>query len=866
MKRTLKRLGWATAILLVFLLGGLGLLTNLYDEEIGQRVLAAINEQLTTEMRLEGFDVSLIRTFPNVGANLKGVEVDDSQGGILLEAKRMSFRLSLLSFLSRKYRLRSVVISDAALKIARDKDGKPTYAIFKPGKGSGSSQETGIKLKEARFERVELYYQDQALEREGVVQIKEATLSGEFSARRFLMHAKAEFESRFWEQDGVRYLVGTPLGLKADVFVDLDEKQYELRDVLFELGPNAFKARGTVSTQDGISTYDLYLVNDDGSLGGVVELMPASYRRALGDLNSKGRFTFEARLKGEAREQDMPALTARFLLDRGRITSSRLMEDLKDVTLEAYFSNGKDRNNRSATLEVRQLVGYFNRERIEAQMNLRNLEDPFIDLQVDGALPMEAIYSAFGNPNITDGSGEIEIENLSIQGLYQDMINIGRISRVNASGRLRFDDTALELNERQLMLDRGEIELKDNLLEVRDLKLEGPDTELEFNGNAYNLLPVLFADSLNTRKAELRFEAKLEGEQLNIGEMLSALNIGLQEEEAESLGEQEAQRRRAEQIRKREQLTKLLDGNFQTRIESFTYGKVRGEDFDGRLQFKNNKLNIYGATRAMGGSFLLDGDLYFERKPRLVAELQSNQIDASEFFRQSDNFGQNVLTHENIRGKLDARMVIKAFFDELGRFQQDQLQALASIRIAEGELRDFKMLENFSAVLKHKDLERIRFSDLENYLEIKGQRLYLPMMFIQSSATNLTLSGEHTFSNEYLYNIKVNVLQAIGQKIKRHDPGLHPIPARRNGFVNLYYQIRGNESDYEVRKAKRAVKAHFEQTTRQRVAIQKDLERRFGMEVKPIYEPDAWEDVPEYRADPTDASEEFMDWEIQGGG
>lgn len=866
MKRMLKRLGWAVLLFLGLLIGVTWLITSLYDDQIGRRVVSAVNEQLKTEMRLDGFDISLIRTFPAVGVNLMGVEIDGAQGGLLLEAKQLSFRLSLLSFLSRNYKLRALVISDAALSLSRDPAGNANYEIFKTAdEDSGSGGETGIELTEARLKHVELHYRDQPLEREGVLRIQHATLSGEFSTRRFLMDAEAEGASRFWEQDEVRYLVGTPLALDAEVLVDLDRKLYELRGVRFEVGPNVFAVRGAVTTEEGVSDYDIHLSNADGSLGGAIELLPASYRKALGDLNSRGRFNFEADLKGKARKQEMPAITARFFLDRGRLTSSKLMEDLKDVTLEAYFSNGEDRSNRSSTLEVRQLVGYFNRERIEAQMDLRNLDNPYIDLRVDGALPLEAIYGVFDNPSISGGDGEIEVEQLHVRGRYEDMINTSRISRVEASGLIRFDDAALELNERKVLLDRGEVKLMGNLLEVRDLKLEGPGTELEFSGNAYNLLPVLFADSLNTQKAKLRFDANLEGESLDIGEMLGAMDVVLTEEEAEEVSAKEAQAIRAKQVQTRQRLTKLLNGAFQTSIEAFRYGEIEGRDFEGKLQVENNELSIYGTTKAMGGSFLVDGDLYFERHPRLVAELESRRLEASEFFRQAGDFGQSTLTHEHISGRLNARMAIMAFFDEMGRFDPEKLQVLASVRIADGELHDFEMLENFSAVLKHKDLERIRFSDLENYLEIRNQRLYLPVMYIQSSAANFTLSGEHTFSNEYLYHVKVNVLQAIGQKIRRHDPELRPIPARRNGFVNLYYQIRGDESDYEVRKAKRAVKEHFERTSQQRSAIQLALQQRFGMEVKPIYEPDTWEDIPEYRADPSDDSDEFMDWEIQGG-
>ena len=79
------------------------------------------------------------------------------------------------------------------------------------------------------------------------------------------------------------------------------------------------------------------------------------------------------------------------------------------------------------------------------------------------------------------------------------------------------------------------------------------------------------------------------------------------------------------------------------------------------------------------------------------------------------------------------------------------------------------MLENFAFALKAGDLERVRFTRLANFLEIRDRTIYIPAMFIQSSAINLTLSGSHTFDQYLEYYIKVNAGQVIANKISRHD-------------------------------------------------------------------------------------------------
>jgi hypothetical protein len=266
----------------------------------------------------------------------------------------------------------------------------------------------------------------------------------------------------------------------------------------------------------------------------------------------------------------------------------------------------------------------------------------------------------------------------------------------------------------------------------------------------------------------------------------------------------------------------------------------------------------------MDGHFQIDGTYYAQREPYLEAKLSADAINIREFFEQGENFGQEVLRAENLSGATDARIFIQSYFDSLGNFQMDQLRVLAALGIHDGELRDFEMLEAFSTYVNSKDLRRIRFTDLQNFIAIENGRVYLPAMFIQSNALNLTVSGEHSFDQDIDYSIKVNAGQVVANRFKSYDPNLKPRPARRNGFFNLYYTITGNIDDYEVAAAKREVKDQFERSELRRRRIQAELEQLFGP-IDLVQEPLEWRDIPEFEEDPNDTSDEFLDFEVTGG-
>ncbi|MEM9918935.1 MAG: AsmA-like C-terminal region-containing protein [Bacteroidota bacterium] len=861
MKRALKKLLLWTSLLIGFSILILVILAGFFDQQISSRLLREINKQLNSELTVEQVELSLLSGFPNASVNLEQVALNDAMKGTLLEAQTLAFRFKLFSLFGSTIKIHSVLIENGALFVRINRRGKANYNILKGSKeteqaAGKSDSKLAISLDEARFKDVELIFINEQTKQEAKALIKEAVASGQFSQNQFSLNSFADMRAGFYELDGQRYFAGKDLVYDASIDVDLENGHYAFND--FDLGveSNIFKVNGTIDTKADGTDVNLKLTSKECSLESILNLLPEEQLAYFADLKSKGTFFFNASINGRYNERENPKIDARFGLKNGSISSQRLPNQLKDVTFNATFTNGKKRRNAYSVFEIQNFKGYFNRELIESSLRIADLDHPRIEFKLDGVLPLESVYGLFNNEAITDGDGEIEIKKLYLKGSLDDMKNPARIGRVKSSGELEFDDAALTIHSEEVVFDKGRIQIQDNSLIVEDIKIEGAGSEIGLEGKFLNIIPVLFADSLNSRKAELQFQATLVSPKLDIDRIVDMAtppvsNTQLQKGLADSV--------KVAQIKERERITKFLKGTFQAKIDDFNYEKIQGENFSGEFEFDNNELLIKGNAKGMDGDWRVAGEAYFEDQPYLNARLECTDIDVKEFFNQAQNFGQQVLLAKNVNGTLDAKLAIDAFWKEDGTYIDDKLHVLGDISLTNGQLDGFKLLYDFSSYIKLQDLRNIRFTKMRNWLEVKRNKIYLPAMFIQSNATNLTISGEHNFENDIDYNIKVNAGQVLFNKFKKFNPRLRPQPAKKKGWFNLYYRIYGNIDEFDVKSDKKGVKTRFNRSERRKRQIQEKLIRIFGSSVDTSEEPSAWKDIPEYDDGTSTSQTEYIE-------
>lgn len=792
---------------LLFVFGGIFLLSlimsAIFEDKIGRALVNTLNKNMENEMYVGNVDLAFITSFPNASVNLNDVIIPDAFGDTLLDTRTISFKFKILSLLGNTFKINNIAIAKGTMRVTIDENGKTNYDIFNTSETTVDTTSGDVKfslsIKQATLDNLNFIYDDYQYGQRMKLFLEKVYLEGDFSDEDFGLRSYAEIHSDYIEMDSLKYFANTDLAYDALIEVNVKESLYRLEDVNVYIETNTYEAKGTIQETKNGTDLNVQINGIDCSIRSIIKMLPKEYVNVIRDFNSKGNFYFNADLLGTMSERSVPEVSVEFGLQNGRVTSPRINTPLKDVSFTALYNSGKALTKDG--FEIKDFKAQLNNEPLAMQLKIENLDNPAIDLYCNGRIAIASVYKLLGE-DFSSGSGIVNIESITLEGKYNDMLTTRGINRVATSGLIEFEDIRLKQKGELLTIPQGNFSFIDNDFQLRNFEFRGYNSDIKLNGNLENLVPVLFKDSTNTRKVNLKFDGSLVANNLDFDKLLSFADAQAPTEVVEDSLQKEQNQNISD-------FTGLLNGEFSINIGAFNYHKLNGKNLKGELEIRDNKMILKNAgVDMMDGNIKLTASATFKESPYLEAFIECNKLDGKEFFRQNEDFGQDYLSYKNIKGTLDAKIIVNADFDAAGNLLYDKLYALADMNLTDGELSNFKMLEDFSSFVKIEDLKDVDFADLRTQLKIENSTIYIPTTFIQSSALNMTLAGKQTFDYQIDYQVKVNAAQIVWNRYFKSNPnGEKPVKAKKNGWANLYFKLYGTSDNPQYEMNRKEVKA-----------------------------------------------------------
>ncbi len=264
----------------------------------------------------------------------------------------------------------------------------------------------------------------------------------------------------------------------------------------------------------------------------------------------------------------------------------------------------------------------------------------------------------------------------------------------------------------------------------------------------------------------------------------------------------------------------FTDMKFNIDVDHFIYNRIDLQDIKADLHTTQNhyihvdKLNL----NAAGGNFKMTG--YFNGSDSkhiyMKPNIEATNIDIDKFLFKFENFGQDHLVSDNLKGHVSTTIKgkIRVYPDLVPDLDQSEIHM--DVKVFNGKLQNYEPMNMLSDYMGDKNLKNIKFDTLQNHVDIIKGRINIPNMTIESTLGHMELSGTQDLDNNIEYYLRIPwkiVKKAAKYKLfsnkknkgntTEEDEIIELDPNKKVKYLNL--KLHGNIDDFDVsiKKAKK---------------------------------------------------------------
>lgn len=763
MLRRIRRSLLVLAALLILGFSALVVIVTVYEDEVKERLIGALNERLLAPVQVGDVELTLIKRFPKASIRMSEVLVhelrtDGQAPDTLLAAHELYLEFNLWDLFSGDYTVGRIHGQDVRLYAGLDANGKENYLIWRAD--TTASEASPIDLSAVSFDGLAMRYRD---DRDGLLvraESRSLELSGRFGA---------ESEARLM---GDARLLGIERGGKEL----LDERSTQLAlSLRFERG--AFRITegevqlGKVPLQLTLDieptptgrTIDLRANGLGLDLGRVAEQLPASIRDPLARFNASGEADIAVKYEGPVSDA-LLSIGAR--VSRGKLKEKKSGTALQDLFGELSLEVGPDGGIRK--LKIKDLSARSGSGSLRADWNSAGLKNAPVKAAIRCDAALADLLRMAGVDTLEQAAGRLAAD-ITINGTLRDINDLrpSDLRAVKVSGHVSLNDATLKVEGIRHRVEHlnAELALHGNDATVRGLKASVQGSPIELSGTLRNLVP--FALFANER---LVIEAKGRSERLDLAALL--------ESDAPKAGAGDYA----------VVLPATIELDLRAQVDELVFEDFRATGINGTIRLKDRVLRASPVTFATADGAVL-GSLELDARGGrqaafypLAIDAQVKGMDVKELFREFQDFGQAFIGHRHLSGRMQASIAFRAPLSPAMRIDRDRMAATIDIAVDNGAIKEQAQL---LAVAEHlrknklvapfvdtdelrKRLADVRFARLENRIEIRDGAVHLPLMDVRSNALDIEMAGTHWFDDriDHRLNFRLSDLFRMGKPTK----------------------------------------------------------------------------------------------------
>jgi len=782
----------------------------LFKDRIIQQFVSEANKSLNTPVKIGKIDVSMFSDFPNLAIVFTDVYIEDSHPGNypLLTADRISFNLNPLEVWKGNYSIRGLSVSGSETNLKINPVGKANFNILKETKNNESGT-VQFDLREVQLSKTIVTYDDREANQKHIFHSERLNASISITGDLYKIAAVGDVVTRQIGIDKSVFLVNK--NFVVDTKLDYDDLK---KEVLFKpssvkVGDSEFTIRGNYQFKEK-NLINLKAEGKDTDIQTLLSLMPEETTEKLKQYRSDGDVFFKLSLEGEISDKKSPLISVAFGCNNTTLYHPNYKTQIKHANLKGSFASPSVTDFSNAELFLSNVNGDLNDQVFNANLSIRKFKDPFVTFNFKGDLDAASIFNFYPIPDLTNVKGLLSAD-ISFEGQTSMLNKKATVQRVKTNGAVVMSNLNFAYGKQQIKFKdvNGTLQFNNHDLALSNVIGKFENSDFRLNGFFKNIITFLL----------------FEGQPIGIETDLKSNFLDVDQLFAIAYGEGESENYRFS-------ISPDVQLNFNCDVKELKYKRFNPTKIKGDLLVKNQVAVSRNITmNAMGGSLTLNG-IVDAKNPKaidVVSSFKLNGIHVDSIFYVFENFYQNFIQDKNLKGQAYADVELEMVLNEQLHLISPTLIADISATIKNGQLNNFEPLKKLNKYIDDESLSKLRFGDLKNEIHIENQTIYIPQMDIRSNATDIRLSGTHTFDQRIDYRI---VAPLRSKKKIDPDEAFGAIEDDGSGKPKIFLKITGTTDKYEVSLDKDAVKKKIAGDLKKEVQELKDAFKQKGIKKK----------------------------------
>lgn len=739
-------------------------------EIIGQ-IIEQVADKLNGKVQIENISLGFLAQFPRISVELNNVSIKDTlfsqHHHPFLEAKKIYASISALNLIKGNNPLNGLQMEDGQLYIYTDTSGYTNSYLLSPKSAVSTTKKTApskteienIRLRNVRFvlddrKKTKLY--DFAVNKFNCRIINADSTLTLKTSNDILIHTFA-FNTTVGS-----YVHETPLEGNFSVSFNKNRKQLYFEDIVVQLKKHPYTFSGTFNFS-GTPDFALKVSSKSVNYEEAKTLLTPKIQASLSLVKiEKPVNEVSADISGSLKGGD-PLVNIKWKVKNNHIVSP--FASFSNCSLDGSFTNelipGLRRNDPNSRIQFHNFSGNFEGLKVLSQnMYIDNLEYPMINADIKTDFELTQLNNLLGTTTLDlhKGNGSL---NITYSGPLQHNSNKNTL----LNGKLVLSGGTIMYHPRDLPMTNvnGNILFKNSDVYVTGFSGNVQGTKIMMSGNGKNLLTLM-----NTSPGKIFLDWNIYSPLLNLDNFTSLLkqrtNISTRKAEKSKLGSTA------------QNIDKIVNqANFRLNIKAgeLNFKRFTASNVKASLGLINENwiLNTVSLEHA-GGTMALSGNLTAKNSKYYASNIKVNMqnVDVNKVMYAFNDFGQNGITHDNLRGKLTSTVDMKMDIERDLQAMPSNIEGFVEFSLKKGALMHYEPLEKVQKVaFKNRNFNEVYFAELKDRLDIKNKEIKLNRMEIQSTVLTLFVEGIYSLRGNTDISIQVP-LSNIKKRNEEYTP------------------------------------------------------------------------------------------------